>query len=163
MADCSLQKRDDLSRAYDLYGAILFRICMVILCNKEDAEDAVQDTFAAYLKKHPDFQGQEHEKAWFIRVAANKSKDKRRNAFFRKRVCLDDLEEFAATSERMYVMEQLMSLPVTYKTVMVLHYVEGYKIREIAQILGKSEPAVKVALSRGRQMLQIELEEEMSQ
>lgn len=163
MADCTPQKREDLARAYDRYGVMLYRVCIVILCNKEDAEDAVQDTFAAYLKKKPVFQGPEHEKAWFLRVAVNKSRDKRRSAFFRRRVCLDDVEAFAQTGERLYVMERLMNLPDTYKAAMVLHYVEGYKVRETAQILGKSETAVKAALSRGRQMLKIELQEELSQ
>nr|WP_319489135.1 RNA polymerase sigma factor [uncultured Caproiciproducens sp.] len=152
---------DHLSEKYDLYGNMLFKLCMVILCNREDAEDVVQDTFAKYLQKCPEFHSLEHEKAWFIRVAANGSRDKRRRFFFRKTVSLEEIGEYAETSEQIEVLEQLMELPPNYKTILYLHYVEGYKIREISDILGMGENAVKVALHRGREKLKLQMREEL--
>jgi RNA polymerase sigma-70 factor (ECF subfamily) len=162
MNELSQRASDDLSVKYDAYGNMLFKLCMVILCNKEDAEDAVQDTFAKYLKVQPSFNSKEHEKAWFIRVASNCSKDRLRSFFRKKSVCLDDIEEYAVTPEQTYVLEQLMSLPQKYKTILHLHYVEGYKLGEIAELLGMKENAVKVALYRGREMLKIRLREELA-
>lgn len=152
---------DDLSAKYDLYGNMLFKLCMVILCNREDAEDVVQDTFAKYLQKCPDFQSAEHEKAWFIKVAANGSRDKRRRFFFRRTVSLEEIGEYAETEEQTEALEELMELPSNYKTVLYLHYIEGYKIREMADILGMRENAVKVALHRGREKLKLQMREEL--
>ncbi len=162
MMDISQTAADDLSVKYDLYGNMLFKLCMVILCNREDAEDVVQDTFAKYLQKKPDFHSKEHEKAWLIRVATNGSRDKRRYSFFKKRVSLDEIEDCAATPEQSQALEQLMALPPRYKTVLHLHYIEGYKVKEIAEILGMKESAAKVALYRGREMLKLELREEFA-
>lgn len=162
MSELSQRAGDELSTKYDVYGNMLFKLCLVILCNKEDAEDAVQDTFAKYLRMHPDFQSEEHEKAWFIRVASNCSKDRLRSFFRRKTVCLDEITDYAETSEQSYVLEQLMALPPKYKTILHLHYVEGYKLAEVADILGIKENAAKVALYRGREMLKMKMREELA-
>ena len=53
------------------YSNMLYKICIVMLCNEQDAKDAIQDTFCRYLEKRPDFANDEHEKAWLIRVATN--------------------------------------------------------------------------------------------
>lgn len=151
---------EELSSKFDRYGNMLFRLCMVILCRKEDAEDVVQDTFLKYLQKHPAFESAEHEKAWLIRVATNGSRDRRRSAFFRKTVSLEEIGEYAETPEQLHVLEQLMDLPVRHKTVLYLHYIEGYKLKEIAEITGISEGTAKTALYRGRERLKLELKEE---
>ena len=53
------------------YSDTLYKVCIVILCNEQDAQDAIQDTFCRYLEKKPEFRDEEHEKAWLIRVATN--------------------------------------------------------------------------------------------
>ena len=57
------------------YGNQLFRTCLMILGNEEDAKDAVQETMLKYLKKAPVFESTEHEKAWLITVATNQCRD----------------------------------------------------------------------------------------
>ncbi|WP_101697078.1 RNA polymerase sigma factor [Clostridium minihomine] len=150
-------EENSLSQKFDLYGSSLFRLCMVILCNQQDAEDSVQDTFVQYWKKHPQFQNEEHEKAWFIRVATNKSKDRLRGWFRRSTVSMDALEGIAERPQDHFVLEQLMSLPYKDKTILYLHYVEGYKLKEIGIILKMNENAVKAAARRGREKLKIQL------
>lgn len=162
MSELSQCTSDNLSERYNLYGNMLFKLCMVILCNKEDAEDVVQDTFAKYLQKQPDFHSTEHEKAWFIRVATNGCRDKQRYRFFKKTISLDEIEEYTATPEQSQVLEQLMELPPKYKTILFLHYVEGYLVKEIAEILGMKETTVKVTLYRGREQLKLELRKELA-
>ena len=61
--------------AVEKYGDVLFRIAFVMLKNKNDAEDAVQETMLKYLQKAPAFENAEHEKAWLIRVVTNQCKD----------------------------------------------------------------------------------------
>ena len=155
-----LPQENDLAEKFDCYGGMLFRMCMVTLCNRQDAEDAVQDTFESYLRKKPVFQNGEHEKAWFLRVAANRCKDKRRAAFFRRSVPLEELVEYAQTTDETDLLDQLAALPPRCRSVLFLHYVEGYRIAEIAGLLGIREGAVKTALFRGREKLKLELGEE---
>ena len=45
------------------YSEMLFRICFIMLCNEQDAEDAVQNTFYKYINKNKQFNDFEHEKA----------------------------------------------------------------------------------------------------
>lgn len=152
--------QEELSRIYDCYGAMLYRLCMVLLCNREDAEDAVQETFCSYLKAKPVFESGEHEKAWLIRVATNKSRDLRRSLFWKKHAGLEEAEKVAQTPEERDLLEGLLRLPEKYKMVLHLHYVEGYKVKEIARMTKLSENNVKVHLFRGRKLLKLELEEE---
>jgi RNA polymerase sigma-70 factor (ECF subfamily) len=53
-----------------------------------------------------------------------------------------------------------MSLPAKYKIVMALYYVEGYKSKEIAEIIDVNEAAVRKRLQKGRELLKVEFEKE---
>lgn len=151
---------EEFSLKYDRYGKTLFRLCMAVLCNRQDAEDAVQDTFAQYLKTGPQFRDAEHEKAWFLRVAENRCRDKRRAAFFRRTVSLEETPGDAGMPEDTGVLSRIAGLPPRCRSVLYLHYVEGYKVREVAGILHIREGTVKAALCRGREKLKAELKEE---
>ena len=48
---------------------------MVYLGNKQDVEEAIQETFIKLIDKAPDFSDQEHKKAWLIRVITNHCKN----------------------------------------------------------------------------------------
>ena len=56
--------------------------------------------------------------------------------------------------------EALSRLPDTYRTVLYLHYYEGYKLSEIAKMLHISSSAVTMRISRGRKELKEILKEE---
>ncbi len=55
-------------------------------------------------------------------------------------------------------MEEIAMLPQTYKIVLLLHYVEGYSLKEIAAILALSENAVKKRMQRAKAALRKKLE-----
>ena len=150
---------DIITRAYDKYAVMLYRLCVVQLGNKADAEDVVQDVFVKYMSVMPCFNDCEHEKAWFIRVAVNRCHDKRRAKFFKTAVPLDSVAQLAADAEPSPVPEELAALPEKYRMPIMLHYVEGYSVKEIAELLELTQSAVKVRLHRGRQQLKLELEE----
>ncbi len=135
------------------YSNMLYKICIVMLCNEQDAQDAVQDTFCRYLEKKPEFKSTEHEKAWLIRVATNISRDMLR---FRKRhpkISIDDLSHRLSAPAQEEALAELLLLPPGQKIVIYLHYVDGYSVKEIAGILKLSESAVKKRLQRGRDFL----------
>lgn len=149
----------DIREAVVKYSDMLYRICIVILCNEQDVQDAIQDTFCRYLEKKPDFCDEEHEKAWLIRVATNICRDMIRFRVRHPKVCIDELENSLAAPEQRETLKEFLELPVKQKTVIYLHYVEGYRIREIADIMGITEGAVKMRLRRGKEEMRLSWKE----
>ena len=138
---------------YEKYGKLLFRISYAILCSREDAEDAVQEVFYKYLVKQPIFRDADHEQAWFLRVASNQSKDILRRRKIRTTLTLEEIEEYEIAPEQATILQDLFSLPETYKMVMILRYLEDLSVQDIARSQGLSVSAVKMRLARGREML----------
>ena len=144
---------EDIREAVIKYSDMLYKICIVILCNEQDVQDAIQDTFCRYLEKKPDFRDEDHEKAWLIKVATNICRDMIRFRVRHPKVCIDDVEHMLVAPEQKEILRELLELPVKQKTVIYLYYVEGYHIKEIADILGITESAVKTRLLRGRKQM----------
>ena len=145
----------ELREAVMKYSDMLYRICIVMLCNEQDVQDAIQDTFCRYLEKRPDFHDEEHRKAWLIRVATNICRDMMRFRIRHPKVSIDELEDKIVIPEQKETLRELLDLPVKQKTVIYLYYVEGYHIREIADILGITEGAVKMRLRRGKEQMRL--------
>lgn len=137
--------------------AVAFNICK----NKYDAEDVVQDTFIQYLSHKKDFQSEEHIRAWIIRVAINKAKNKNNLFFRRNSLPLEDYMETLTfeSDESHELFEAVMKLPEKYRIVIHLFYYEDYSVQEIADILKITQTNVKVRLSRGRLSLRKTLKE----
>lgn len=135
------------------YSDMLYKICIVILCNEQDVQDAIQDTFCRYLEKKPDFRDEEHEKAWLIKVATNICRDMIRFRIRHPKIAIDEVENILVAPEQRETLKELLELPVKQKTVIYLHYVEGYPVKDIADILGITESAVKSRLLRGRKQM----------
>ena len=113
----------------------------------------MQETFIAYMVNDKEFRDAEHEKAWLIRVAVNKSKNALRYRNKHTYVNLDDVQEVAASEDKQEMLAEVMRLPAKIKTVVHLHYYEGYSCKEIGKIVGATEAAVKKRLQRGRELL----------
>lgn len=150
-------KKEYVQSIVNKYSDMLFRICYCILCNKVDAEDALQDTFVKLLTKAPTFKDDEHEKAWLIKVATNISRNIAMLRLRRSTYNLEDIAEIGIKDEDSEVFESIMNLPVKYKIPMVLFYAEGYKTDEIAEIIQISSEAVRKRLQKGRELLKIEI------
>ncbi len=151
---------EEINELVNKYSSLIFRISYCILCNSEDAEDAVQETFLKYITKAPEFNSEEHRKAWLIRVSANISKNMLMFRLRRETVNIDDIENIGISENDFEIFELIMSLPAKHKIVMTLYYVEGYKSKEIAEIIGISEETVRKRLQKGRELLRIEFEKE---
>ena len=142
---------------FERYMNLLYRLCYSILLVREDAEDAVQDVFLKYYRKQPTFADEGHEKAWFIRVAVNHCKDVLRRRKLRVFIPFSEVEELLADMEAKVddsgVLQALFELSDRYRIVMILHYLEGYPVKEVAKMCGITQSAVKMRLSRGREQL----------
>lgn len=143
----------EIEEVFQEFGNMLYRVGVVMLRSRHDAEDALQDTLIKYMEHKTEFQGREHIKAWLLRVYINICKNKLRFYQRHPSIPLEQLGMIYQDKEDNILMEALMELPANYKAVFLLYYVEGYKIREIAGILKVSEAAVKKRLERGREKL----------
>lgn len=144
----------EIERIVDEYASELFRLCLVMLKNTHDAEDAVQDTLLSYLQRAPEFESRESERSWLLTVAANRCRDSLRRAKRHPSVSMDELTELGATDEHVLVLDALMALPEKFRLVLTLHYVEGYSTSEIAGMIGRTPSAVKMRLQKGRRLLE---------
>lgn len=150
-----------LEEAVKTYSDMLYKICIVMLCNEQDAKDAVQETFCRYLEKNPCFRDQGHEKAWLIRVAVNYCRDMQRFRLRHPQVSIDELtDSLIAGEDQQETFVELMELPTGQRAVIYLYYVEGYQVKEIAGLLGISAQAVKKRMQRGREQLRVFWKEE---
>ena len=160
MAHNHNKPEEELRDLVSKYSSLIFRISYCILCNKTDAEDAVQETFLKYLTKAPEFADEEHKKAWLIKVSSNISKNMLLLRLRRETVNIDDVADIGIDEKDYERFELIMSLPAKYKIVLTLYYVEGYKSKEIAEIIDISEEAVRKRLQKGRELLRKEIEKE---
>ena len=138
-------------QVYRTYGPSLYRFCLLQMKDPADAEDVLQEVFCRRLYRAPAFVSPDHERRWLFRVALNLCRD----AW--KRAGRSDLPLEAAsaavTPEELGLLEQVAALPEPLRTVLHLHYYEGYSLREIARLLGVTVPTVKMRLKRGRDAL----------
>ncbi len=145
---------DDLEWVMDTYGNMLFRLCLVMLSNSADAEDALQEVMFKYYRKAPAFTDEEHRKAWLLTVAGNQCKDMLR--FRTKHPLAEDTDIYdykKDDSENSGILDALKRLPEKFRLVLILHYVEEYPVKDIARMIGKTPSAVKMRLQKGRKLL----------
>lgn len=135
------------------FGDSILRYAYTYLHNMSDAEEVLQDTLVQFLKTAPEFESENNEKAWLLRVAANLSKNRIRYNKLRE---TDELNDELVAEERedlSFVWEAVKSLPVKYREVIHLFYHEGYQTAQIAKVLGRNESTVRSDLRRGREKL----------
>ena len=144
------------------YSDMIFRISLNILKNKEDSEDALQNTLIRFYKNSHKLKEEEHIKAWLIRVAQNEAKRIGRKTQRFAEASLGEWvgETFSDDLEKKELFLSLMSLDEKYSTALYLHYYEGYKTDQIAKMTSCSPSAVRTRLSRGRELLKNYLTEE---
>lgn len=154
-----MNHHDDITQIIMRNSNMVYRLAYAQMKNSADADDVYQEVFYRYIRKHPDFKNQEHEKAWFIRVTVNCSKTSLKS-FWRTKVCeLDETFEDVQV-EKDDLSFALKKLPKKYSVVLHLFYYEDLSIREIAGILSLKEGNVGMLLSRARQKLKEILEKE---
>ena len=146
--------RDVMNR----HGNRILRLAYSYVHNMQDAEEILQDTLIKLLDSAPEFESDEHEKAWLLRVAANLSKNR---IEYNKLRDTDELKDDLVAEERedlSFVWEAVKSLPENYREVIHLFYEEGYQTDEIAELLGESGANIRTRLKRARAKLKDKLD-----
>ena len=106
-----------------------------------------------------DFRGSASEKTWLTRIAINTCNSMRRGAWLKRVRTMDRLPEQAVPFELAddTLSGEIARLPFKLKQVVLLFYYQDLKTREIAELLGISESAVSVRLTRARAKLRTDL------
>ena len=140
----------DLDRAMDEYGTALLRLCTLYLGDRALAEDAVQEAFFRAWRAGG-FRGEASEKTWLTRIAINVCKS--------YLAALDTLLADTPDGTDDTLIRAVLSLAPKYRAVILLHYYEGYKAREIAELLHMRTNTVVSQLARAREQLGLMLKE----
>ena len=143
--------------AYQEYAKELLHIAYGYTRNKEDSIDIMQNAYVALLESNKKFESNEHIKYFLIRVTINKSINFIKSHSYKKVIRNNDYvinipetkkEEFP------YDLSEIVSaLPEKYKTIIILHYYDDMKIKDISNVLKISESAVKKSLERARNLI----------
>ena len=133
------------------YKQDMYRVAKSYLRDDEDVADAMQDAILTCFEKLPSLREPEYFKTWFIKILINKCNDILKAG--KRYVSIENIPEegFHDTAQSNIEFMMLMdSLDEQFRTVLVLRYSEGLSVKEISEILGLTESAVKVRLKRGR-------------
>ena len=142
-------KEKYLEMMIEKYSNMVYRLALTRTKSKENSEDIFQEVFLRLARKMPNFENEEHEKAWIIRVTINCSKNLLNSAFLKNTTEMKDDIVFE-TKERHDIYYAVQELSIKYRTIIYLFYYEGYKINEISKILKINENTIKARLARAR-------------
>ena len=151
--------KEQLAKLITDTAPVMYRVAKSILKKDEDGEDAAQEAIAAAFNKLNTLKKDEFAKTWLIRILINACYGILRK---KKRELLmeEGTEDDSKDADYSELYRALNELPADYRVTIVLHYIEGYSVKEIAQILKVTEGTVKSRLSRGRRKLRMFLEED---
>ena len=147
----------NVEEAIRIHGNMVYRLALVQMKNKNEAEDVFQEVFLRLVKYKERIQGREHLKAWLLRVTVNCCKKQFDSAFRKKTVSIDrdvqSTDSYEMDLPENLIYEAVLRLPADYRSTVHLFYYEQYSVSEIAEMLELSESAVKTRLYRSRGML----------
>ena len=139
---------------------MVLRLAFARLGNRADAEDVTQNVFLALLQSDKAFESDAHLRHWLVRVTLNECRKHWRSPWTRT----EALEAYAGVlpfedrhSEGLF--HAIMALEKPLRTVVVLHYCDGYTIVELSELLHIPPGTVGTRLKRAREELRDYLKE----
>ena len=152
-------------RIVERHAAEIAALANRLLGWPQDVEDVVQDVFVAAFTGLKKFRGDCRLRSWLFTITINKCRGYRRRRVFHARparlseadpgLCLSEDAEIIAIDTETFarVRRAVRALPVRYREVVVLRYLQGLETVEICRLLGISANAVQVRLNRARKKL----------
>lgn len=162
---CRQRDRRAQQALYDRFSPNMFGVCRRYVKSLEDAEDVLVEAFFKVLTNIEQYKGEGSFEGWIRRIVVNESlMALRKKVNFSQPLELKDIDVPVTTS----VLQELVAkdilnlielLPIGYRTVFNLYVMEGYKHREIAQIMGISINTSKSQLILAKKRLKSLLEQ----
>ena len=166
----TLRSERFMRHAMAAHGNSVYLVALAQTRSEADAQDVAQDVFCRLLTDGTTFTGDEHLKAWLLRVTVNRCHELYRTPWRRRVESADDAgcelpapgasTEDAALAELRAdpVWQALQALPEKLRVVALLHYVEECTTEEIARIVGSPPATVRTRLHRARKQMRETLE-----
>ncbi len=158
----------DTHAVVERYESMVYGIAVAHTACRGDADDVYQEVFLTYHRRRPEFNDEEHRKAWLITTALHCARRVRLSSWRTRVVPLSRehveagavgvAEDFTlATDEQNVLFRALRSLPESQRSVLYLFYFEDLPVARIADLLGVEPGTVRVRLSRGRAQMRDKL------
>ncbi len=138
----------------------LYRVAYSYLRSDEDAADVVQDALLKGWEKRGTLREEQYFRTWLTRILINACKARLRNRHIEL-----PLTEAAASSQdishyEFYLRDAMADMDIKYRIPLTLFYLDGFSMKEIAQMLGLPEGTVKSRISRAKDQLRSLLKDE---
>jgi RNA polymerase sigma-70 factor (ECF subfamily) len=156
------QEEDAFTCIYERHKAQIYNYLYRLSGSREMADDLTHDTFLSAYESLPKLRPDSNIAPWLYRIASNRFRDvlRRRRVISwlpwgdtpREEAHLACAGEAESLPEREAVQAALKSMKPEYAMCLVLRLAEGFSSEETARILGISPEAVRMRLSRARQM-----------
>ena len=165
----------EIEKCIDEFGTDIYRFCLKLCGDKEDAEDLYQQTFLKALETELTLDWERNPRALFFSFAHNLWKSGRRKQARRNKLApcsdFDDETETVLHSEESieedYLQKELITeirqiiqtLPEKFQVPLILFYLSDCSIEQIAAIIKKPPGTVKSRLFKGRKLIKKGLED----
>ena len=142
----------------------MYRVSASLLRSPQDRQDAVQECVWKAWRKLPQLRDESLFKAWIMRILVNECKRMHRAHWREVAVEEIEIEQPDGVDNRLrdeVLHSAVMQLPEKLRLAVTLFYIDGFSMRETAQILRCPEGTVKQRVHRARTALRILLEKEV--
>lgn len=160
------QRSDYFSILYHRYASKVFGKCISILKDYDEAKDAVQEIFVKIMMNLANFGERAQFSTWIYSITYNYCIDIIRKKKKEKTLFTDDIErapdvaaeevpdEFLLEMEVKHLKTVLEMLPTGDRMILLMKYQDDMSIRDISEVLDKTESAVKMKIKRAKHKAQ---------
>lgn len=146
-----------------MHQEYLYKLAYMYTKNEQDALDAVQECAMRAMISMDKLREPQYFKTWITRILINSIYKAQKK--YRNNSPFEDYNEAApeqplSIEEKTDLYDAIDLLPPVYKTVVILQYFQGIKIKDIAEVMGIPTGSVKAYLHRAREVLKRQLEDE---
>ena len=138
----------------------LYRVAKTLLSSDADCADVVQEALLKALSAAGRLRNEQYAKTWLIRILINTCKDMLRKSARRQTVALTELYPAPDESKQRELYDALQCLDEALRLPLILHYLEGFPVKEIARMLRAPEGTIKRRMWQARKELRAMLSEE---
>ncbi len=154
-----VRSQEEVASLYERHVDMVYHLCLMLMKNVPDAEDAVQTVFRKVMEYDKPFHDPEHERAWLIVTARNECRNQLKHWWRTRRESEEVLNSLTwEQPEDGALWESILRLPEHCRVALYLHCCQGYTAQETAEILEKNPSTIRGWLFQGRKRLKKLLE-----
>jgi RNA polymerase sigma-70 factor (ECF subfamily) len=133
---------------FDEHWVTAWRAAYAVTGRNDLADDAAQDAFVKAIRAFGTFDSRRPFAPWITKIAVNSARDLLRAERRRNLASLDEATEASAPAQMTGLLAAVAALPPEQREAVVLHHVLGFKLSEVAEIVGAPEGTVASRLGR---------------